>query len=112
MRAKTPALSFALQPRACADAEYHGASGNNAAITSKEVTMIANIISMLVLIALVVLFAWLVKRAWGSKHWFVKWPGVVLAGLLTLVLAAATGVAGIGFYRLSAPQSNPVPDVK
>jgi len=74
--------------------------------------MIANIISMLVLVALVVLFAWLVKRAWGSKHWFVKWPGVVLSGLLTLVLAAATGMAGIGFYKLSAPQSNPTPDVK
>jgi mono/diheme cytochrome c family protein len=74
--------------------------------------MIANIISMLVLIALVVLFAWLVKRAWGSKHWFVKWPGVVLSGLLTLILAAATGVAGIGFYKLNAPQSNPVPNIK
>jgi mono/diheme cytochrome c family protein len=74
--------------------------------------MIGNIISLLVLIAVAVLFAWLTRRAWDSQRWFLKWPGVVLSGLLTLILAVIIGVAGIGLYKLNAPQSNPVPDVK
>ena len=38
--------------------------------------------------------------------------GLVLACLLTLVFALVTLVALIGFYKLSAPQSNPVGTIK
>ena len=74
--------------------------------------MIANIVSLLVLVLLVVLFAWLAARAWRAKRAFVKWPGVILAGLLTLVLAAVTVVAVLGFVKLEARQTNPVADLK
>ena len=50
--------------------------------------MIGNILSLLVLVLLVVLFAWLAVRAWRARRAIVKWPGVILAGLLTLVFTA------------------------
>jgi cytochrome c553 len=74
--------------------------------------MIVNIVSLLVLVLLVVLFAWLATRAWRAKHAFVKWPGVILAGLLTLVLAAVTVVSVLGFVKLQAGHANPVADLK
>ena len=74
--------------------------------------MIVNIVSLLVLVLLVVLFAWLATRAWRAKRAFVKWPGVILAGLLTLVFAAVTVVAVLGFVKLEARHANPVADLK
>ena len=74
--------------------------------------MIGNIVSLLVLVLLVVLFAWLATRAWRAKRAFVKWPGVILAGLLTLVFAAVTVVAVLGFVKLEARHTNPVADLK
>ena len=74
--------------------------------------MIGNIVSLLVLVLLVVLFAWLATRAWRAKRAFVKWPGVILAGLLTLVFAAVTVVAMLGFVKLEVRHNNPVADLK
>ena len=74
--------------------------------------MFVNIVSLLVLVLLVVLFAWLVTRAWRAKRAFVKWPGVIVAGLLTLVFAAVTVVAVLGFVKLEARHANPVVDLK
>jgi mono/diheme cytochrome c family protein len=65
--------------------------------------MLGNLIALLILIVLVVLCAWLVRRAWKDKRWYIKWPGVVAGGLLTLLLAVATLVIGKGFYELYRP---------
>ncbi len=73
--------------------------------------MIGTIISLLVLVALVILFAWLVRRAWGAQRAWVKWPGVILAGLLTLILALLTVVGTIGLYKIYSPRSVTVPTV-
>jgi cytochrome c553 len=70
--------------------------------------MVGNVIGLLVLLALVVLFGWLAKRAWGSKRKILKWVGIVLASLMTLILAVVTVVAAIGVYKTSAPQGNAV----
>ncbi len=74
--------------------------------------VIANVVSIVVLLVLVVLFAWLTRRAWGSRRRILKWVGVVLAGLLTLLLALVTVVALIGFYKAYAPVGYAVPEVK
>lgn len=74
--------------------------------------MIGTIVGLLVLLALVVLFGWLAKRAWGSKHKVLKWPALVLAGLLTLLFALVFVVALMGTLKLYAPASNPVANVK
>ena len=74
--------------------------------------MIGNIVSLLVLVLLVVLFAWLATRAWRARRAWVKWPGVILTGLLTLVFAAVTVVAVLGFAKQEARHANPVADLK
>ena len=66
--------------------------------------MSTNIIIFVILIALVILFAWLVTRAWKSKRWFIKWPGIVLAGLLTLLFALVSFTYGKGLLNLYAPK--------
>lgn len=65
--------------------------------------MLSNIITLVILIALVILFAWLVTRAWKSKRWFIKWPGIVLAGLATLLFGLVTVLLAKGLYDISRP---------
>lgn len=74
--------------------------------------MIGTIVGLVVLAALAVLFGYLAKRAWGSKHKVLKWPGLVLAGLLTLLFVLVFVVALLGTIKLYAPASNPVADIK
>lgn len=74
--------------------------------------MIGNIIGLLVLVGAAVLFGWLARRAGRSRRGRVKWPGVVLAGLLTLVFAMVTVITARGLYILYAPRSFPVPNAK
>lgn len=65
--------------------------------------MVTNVLGELVLIGLVVLFAWLAGRAWRSRKAFIRWPGVLLAGLLALTMAAVTAASLVGFYKLMIP---------
>lgn len=74
--------------------------------------MFGNLFGLLVLVALVVLFGWLAKRAWGAKRWFVKFPGVILAGLLALVILLVVLVAGKGMAMAYFPASEPVTNLK
>ena len=74
--------------------------------------MIGNLVSLLVLVVLVVLFGWLAKRAWGAKRWFIKFPGVILAGLLALVILLVVFFAGKGMAGAYFPASEPAPNLK
>jgi mono/diheme cytochrome c family protein len=69
--------------------------------------MPGNILTLSILVALVVLFAWLVRRAWRLKRWYLRWPALLLSGLLTLLLLLITVLDARGFYQLYA--SYPVP---
>ena len=71
-----------------------------------------DVVALLVLALLAILFGWLAKRAWGAKRAWLKWIGVILAGLLTLFFVLVFVVGVIGFAKLNLPQSNPVADVK
>ncbi|HLF01479.1 MAG TPA: c-type cytochrome [Anaerolineales bacterium] len=70
--------------------------------------MTGNLLTWLVIVVVTVVFGWLTWRAWRAKRWFVKWPGVVLSGLLTLTLAAVSVTAAIGLYTLYVPRGSPV----
>ncbi len=65
--------------------------------------MLGNIIWLLGFVVVVILFAWLTRRAWGSKHKILKWPALLLAGLLTLIFALVTFVIGKGMLELYRP---------
>ena len=76
--------------------------------------MLGNILVLLIVIGLGVLFGWLTWRAWGwrAKNAFLKWGGVVLSGLLTLVLALVSVLAAIGLYQFYAPRGSPVEELQ
>ena len=67
--------------------------------------MLGNILSLLVLVAIAVLFGWLATRAWRARRAIVKWPGVILAGLLTLVLILVSGIVANGLIKAYTPRN-------
>ena len=69
-------------------------------------------VGVLVVIGLIVLFGFLTTRAWTLKSVFLKWGGVVGAGLLTLIPTAVLVLALIGFYKLNVQHANPVADIQ
>lgn len=71
-------------------------------------------VGLAIVLILTLAFGYLVKRAWGSKNKILKWAGVILGGLLTLIFAAAFIAAVIGTIRLNANlnASNPPSNVK
>lgn len=71
-----------------------------------------DISGVLILIVLIVLFGFLTTRAWRVKNAFLKWGGVVIAGLLTLIPTALLALALIGFYKLNERHDNPVADLQ
>jgi mono/diheme cytochrome c family protein len=73
--------------------------------------MFGIVLSLLILFVLAVLCAWLLRRAWRASRPWVKWSGVVLAGLFTFIFVLVTAVGGIGAYRLFAAHNLPIPSV-
>jgi hypothetical protein len=67
---------------------------------------------VLILVVLIALFGFLLTRAWKLKNAILKWSGVVLTGLLTIIPAALLVLALIGFSKLSERHNNPVADIK
>jgi len=69
-------------------------------------------VGVLILIVLIALFGFLAMRAWKLKNAFLKWGGVIITGLLTLIPTALLVLALIGFYKLNERHDNPVSDIK
>ncbi len=74
--------------------------------------MITNVLALVLIIGLVVLFGWLTWRALHAKRLWVKIAGGLVAGLLTLVLAAIAFMGGKGIAAVYFPGAKPAPDLK
>lgn len=74
--------------------------------------MIANLIVLLLIIGLAVLFGWLTYRAIRARKLAIKIPGIILAGLLTLVFAAISAVGAVGLVKMNATTAISVPNLK
>jgi cytochrome c553 len=72
--------------------------------------MFGNLISFLVLLAVLALFGWLTFRAWRIKRWLFKIPALLVTGLLTLVLALVSFLAGKGLAVMTIAPA-PAPDL-
>jgi cytochrome c553 len=70
-----------------------------------------DMVGVLVLVVLVAVFGFLATRAWTLKNGFLKWGGVVVTGLLTLLPLLVLALALVGFEKLNKPHGNPVADV-
>src|SRR5574341_849502 len=55
-------------------------------------------VGVLILVVLIALFGFLATRAWKLKNVFLRWGGVVITGLLTVIPAALLVAALRGFY--------------
>jgi len=73
--------------------------------------MLGNILIWLVIVAAAVLLGWLTFRAWRAKNKAVKWGGVVVSGLFTIVLALVSMIMLSGMVKAYALRSAPVPDL-
>jgi len=63
---------------------------------------------VIILTGVIAVFSFLTIRAWKLKNAFLKWIGVFLAGLLTLIPVALLVLALIGFAKLNSQYDNPV----
>jgi mono/diheme cytochrome c family protein len=73
--------------------------------------MLGNILIWLVIVAAAVLLGWLTFRAWHAKRKVVKWGGVILSGLFTIVLTLLSIVMLIGIVKIYSPRNAPVLDL-
>jgi mono/diheme cytochrome c family protein len=73
--------------------------------------MTSNYLLLLFISGLAVLAGWLTFRAWKVTNPLLKWTGVILGGLFTLISASTFMVGSIGLYRFDHPPYNPVKEV-
>jgi hypothetical protein len=67
---------------------------------------------VLIIIVLIALFGFLTTRAWKLKNAILKWGGVIIVGLLTLMSTAILVLALVGFYKLNERHDNPVANIQ
>ncbi len=65
--------------------------------------MLVNIVVLFLLAGVAVAFAWLTRRAWRSRRAIIRWPAVILAGLLTLLFTLIAVVGAKGLVQLYMP---------
>jgi mono/diheme cytochrome c family protein len=73
--------------------------------------MISNILILLLVIGLVILFGWLTFRVVRARKVWVKIVGGLLAGLMTLILAAVVFMGGKGIAATYFPDVPAAPDL-
>ncbi len=74
--------------------------------------MIGNIIALLVMLAAVFGCGWLVLRGSRAQRGLVKWPVVIVFGLVGIVVALITVLAGRGLSIVYTPRNYPVQDIR
>lgn len=70
-----------------------------------------DIAGIVVLVALIAFFGFLATHAWKAKNALVRWAGVFLCALLTLIPAVVLVLGLIGFAKLNEQHANPVADI-
>ncbi len=74
--------------------------------------MFINILLLVIIALAAVSFAWITRRAFQARSPILKWIGVVLGGLLTLVFALTALLAAVGMFKFYSVRSAPIPDLK
>lgn len=73
--------------------------------------MIVNILGWLVFVVLAVLFGWLAVRLWRAENRIVKWAGVILSALLTLVFSLVSILVLVGMVKTYTPHKVAAPEL-
>jgi cytochrome c553 len=67
---------------------------------------------VLILIGLIALFGFMTARSWKLNNATLKWGGMVIAGLLTLIPMVLLVLGLIGFYKLNERHDNPAANIQ
>jgi mono/diheme cytochrome c family protein len=68
--------------------------------------MAVNLLILAVIVGLAVLLGWLTRKAWRAKNPFLKWIGVIVGSLFTLIVSLVAVLGLVGFFRyFNPPQS-------
>jgi cytochrome c553 len=78
----------------------------------QEALVLGNHLIWLIVDGVAVFLGWVVTRAWRAKHPVMKWGGVVLGGLFTLVAVLIAVVSARGLASLYLPGGRPAPDIQ
>ena len=71
-----------------------------------------NFLVLFLIVGLVILFGWLARRAWRARNPFLKWIGMILSGLLTLVALLIGGLGLKGMIQYYNPPMSPVKEIQ
>jgi mono/diheme cytochrome c family protein len=74
--------------------------------------MLGNILIWFVIVAIAIALGGLTVRARRAKNKAVKWGGIVVSGLLTLIVSFVGVLMLIGLVKFYAPRNAPVPNLK
>lgn len=74
--------------------------------------MVFNYLGLLLLLSLTVLMAVLAVRSFKSRHSIVRWGGLVLSSLMTLVFSLISLFVIIGLYKYWSVIDIPLPDIQ
>ena len=69
-------------------------------------------VGVLILMVVIVLFGFLTTRVWRLRNAFLKWGGVIVTGLPTLLSTVILVLALIGFSKLNEQHDNPVANIR
>jgi mono/diheme cytochrome c family protein len=74
--------------------------------------MAVNLLILALIIGLAVFLGWLTRKAWRAKNPVLKWAGVVVGGVLTLVVSLVAVLGLVGVFRYYNPPHNAVQEIK
>ena len=74
--------------------------------------MAINLLILTLIIGLVVFFGWLTRKAWRAKNPILKWAGVVVGAVFTLVVSLVAVLGLVGVFRYFNPPHNTVKEIK
>jgi mono/diheme cytochrome c family protein len=73
--------------------------------------MSGTILGLFVFVLLTAIFGWVARKAWGVQRGWIKWLGVVLAGLFTFIFSLLTVLGAVGTYELFRSNDIAIPQV-
>jgi mono/diheme cytochrome c family protein len=74
--------------------------------------MAVNFLILASIIGLAVLFGWLTRKAWRSGNPILKWAGVVVGSVVTLIVSLVAVLGLVGVFRYYNPPHNAVKEIK
>src|SRR5574338_1726242 len=74
--------------------------------------MAINFLILIAIIGLAVFLGWLTRQAWRSDRPILKWAGVVVGGIFTLIVSLVAVLGLVGVFKYYNPPQHAVNEIK